>query len=382
MRRRWVKDDVLSVVNNHVVDYPTPLNISYMWGFGSVAGMCLVVQIVTGIFLSMHYMPDTNMAFTSVEHIMRDVRNGWLLRYLHANGASMFFVVVYIHMFRGLYYGSYMEPRGLLWVSGVAIYFVMVLTGFIGYVLPWGQMSYWGATVITNMVTAVPFVGQHIVEWLWGGYSIGNPTLQRFYSLHYVLPFAIAGLALVHLVLLHIEGSNNPLGVESKVDKVQFYPYYYVKDLFGTLVMITVLSWLAFYDPNKLGDPLNYIRADWIKTPEHIVPEWYFLPFYAILRSITDKTLGVVAMVVAILGLMTLPYTDKSEVRSAAFRPWYRQLYWLFVVDSIILGWVGGNVAEYPFVGVGQVAGVYYFMFIFVLVPLIGRLETRMMRVV
>lgn len=380
MRERWVKNDVLSVVNNHIVDYPTPANLSYLWGFGSLAGLCLVIQIATGIFLAMHYTGHVDLAMASVEHIMRDVKNGWLIRYLHANGASFFFIVVYIHMFRGLYYGSYSQPRGHLWCSGVLILLLMMGTGFIGYVLPWGQMSYWGATVITNLVSAIPVIGKSIVEWLWGGFSVDNPTLNRFFSLHYTLPFIIAALALVHLVLLHIDGSSNPLGVDTKVDKIGFYPYCYVKDLFVFLVLVGILSGFVFFSPNLLGHPDNYIGADSMQTPAHIVPEWYFLPFYAILRSIPDKLGGVIAMLLSIVGLMALPYINTSEVRSSTFRPLYRKLYWIFVADCFILGWIGQKAVEYPYIEIGQIGSAFYFMFIFVLVPLVGRFETSVMR--
>lgn len=380
MRKRWTNNSLLAVVNNHIVDYPTPANISYMWEFGVLAGMCLVIQLVTGIFLAMHYTAHVDLAFLSVEHIMRDVTNGWLLRYLHSNGASFFFIVVFAHIFRGLYYGSYAQPRGHLWCSGVAIFLLMMGTGFIGYVLPWGQMSFWGATVITNLISAVPLVGDSIVEWVWGGFSVANPTLNRFFSLHYLLPFVIAGLALVHLALLHTEGSSNPLGVDTGVDKIPFYPYFYVKGLFGFLIMLTVFSFFVFFYPNAMGHPDNYIPANPMVTPPHIVPEWYFLPFYAILRSIPHKLGGVVAMIAAILGLMALPYINTSEVRSSAFRPVFRKLYWLFVVDCFILGWIGQNVVEYPYVEIGQIGTVFYFGFLFVLIPGLGYLESRLMR--
>jgi ubiquinol-cytochrome c reductase cytochrome b subunit len=380
MKNRWTKQPLLAVVNNHVVDYPTPSNISYMWGFGSLAGLCLVIQIVTGVFLAMHYTAHADMAFTSVEHIMRDVNNGWLMRYLHANGASFFFIVVFTHMFRGLYYGSYAHPRGHLWNSGVLILFLMILTGFLGYVLPWGQMSFWAATVITNLVSAVPGIGGPIVEWLWGGFSVGNPTLNRFYSLHYLLPFVLAALALVHLALLHVDGSSNPLGVETKVDKISFYPYFYVKDFFGFLILMTVFTFFVFFYPNYLGHTDNYIPANPMVTPVHIVPEWYFLPFYAILRSIPHKLGGVFAMLFAIVGLMALPYINTSEVRSSAFRPIFRKLYWLFVVDCFILGWIGQSVVEYPYIEIGQVGAMYYFGFLFIMIPMMGVIEARMMR--
>lgn len=382
MRERWVKQKVLSVLNNHLVDYPTPGNLSYLWGYGSLAGLCLVIQIVTGILLAMHYTAHIDLAFTSVEHIMRDVNNGWLLRYMHANGATMFFGIVYIHMMRGLYYGSYSGPRGHLWCSGVLILLLMMGTGFIGYVLPWGQMSFWGATVITNLVSAIPYCGEEIVKWLWGGYGVENPTLNRFFSLHYTLPFIIAGLALVHLVLLHMDGSSNPLGVESKGDKIGFYPYFYVKDLYGLLIMLTVLSYIVFYKPNVIGHSDNYIQANAMITPAHIVPEVYFLPFYAILRSIPHKLGGVIAMGASIAGLMLLPYINTSEVRSNVFRPVMRKLYWLFVVDCVILGWIGQKAVEYPYIEVGQIATVYYFGYLFILIPVMGRLESYIMRTV
>ena len=380
MTNRWTKQPLLAVVNNHIVDYPTPVNLSYLWGFGSLAGLCLVIQIVTGIFLAMHYTAHVDLAFASVEHIMRDVNNGWLLRYLHANGASFFFIVVYLHIFRGLYYGSYAHPRGHLWSSGVLILLLMMGTGFIGYVLPWGQMSFWGATVITNLVSAIPFIGDPIVEWVWGGFSVDNPTLNRFFSLHYTLPFIIAGLALVHLALLHLEGSSNPLGVDSSSDKMPFFPYFYVKDLFGFLLLMTVFSYFVFFHPNTLGHPDNYIPANPMVTPAHIVPEWYFLPFYAILRSIPHKLGGVIAMIAAILGLILLPYINTSEVRSSAFRPIFRKFYWLFVVDCLILGWIGQNVVEYPYIEIGQVATIFYFFFLFLLLPLLGKIESKIIR--
>lgn len=380
MRERWVKNEVLAVVNNHIVDYPTPVNLSYLWGFGSLAGLCLVIQMVTGILLAMHYTPTIELARVSIGHIMRDVNNGWLLRYVHANGASFFFIVVYLHMFRGLYYGSYASPRGHLWCSGVLILFLMMATGFIGYVLPWGQMSYWGATVITNLVTAVPLVGKNIVEWLWGGYSIANPTLTRFFSLHYLLPFIIAAAALVHLVLLHVDGSSNPLGVETKVDKIGFYPYCYVKDLFLFIILVTVMSIIVFFNPSAMSHADNLIPVDTIKTPLHIVPEWYFLPFYAILRSIPDKLTGVAAMGVAILGLMALPYINTSEVRSSAFRPLYQRCYWVVVVNCLLLGWVGQQEVVYPYETLGKVVTVGYFIGVFIVLPMVGRVESWMIR--
>ena len=377
---RWNKDYVLAIVDNHIIDYPTATNISYLYGFGSLAGLMLVVQILTGIFLAMHYTPHVDLAFVSVEHIMRDVNNGWLIRYMHANGASMFFIVVYSHIFRGLYYGSYMQPREHLWCSGVIIFLLMMATAFMGYVLPWGQMSFWGATVITNLFSAIPVVGGSIVEWLWGGFCVDNATLNRFFSLHFVLPFVIAGLVIVHIALLHKDGSNNPLGIESSNDKISFYPYFYVKDLFSLMCFIVFFSIILFYYPNTLGHPDNYIPADPMLTPAHIVPEWYFLPFYAILRSIPDKLGGVAAMGGAIVILLFLPFINTSEVRSSTFRPIYRKLFWLLFADFLLLGWIGQAIVEEPFVIIGQIGTVFYFVYFLVLIPAVGLLENQLIR--
>jgi len=380
-RIRLNKNYLLAILNSHVIDYPTPINLTYAWSFGSTAGICLVLQILTGIFLAMHYTPHISLAFTSVEHIMRDVNNGWLIRYMHANGASMFFIVVYAHIFRGLYYGSYMYPRELLWCSGVVIFILMMGTAFMGYVLPWGQMSFWGATVITNLASAIPFVGNTIVEWLWGGFSVDNATLNRFFSLHFLLPFLIAGLTIVHLALLHEHGSNNPLGIESTVDKISFYPYFYVKDLFAFFGFITIFAGFVFYFPNLMGHPDNYIPANPMVTPAHIVPEWYFLPFYAILRSIPDKLGGVAAMGGALVILFAIPFINTSEIRSSQFRPLFRGFFWLLVVDFLILGWIGQKPVETPFIEVGQLATVFYFMFFIVLIPVLGILESHLIRI-
>jgi len=381
MRDRWQKNDILAVVSNHLVDYPTSINTSYMYGFGSLAGLMLVVQILTGVFLAMHYTPHVDLAFASVEHIMRDVNNGWLIRYAHANGGSFFFLVVYIHIGRGLYYGSYMSPREHLWASGVLLFVLMMATAFIGYVLPWGQMSFWGATVITNLFSAIPVVGESIVQWLWGGFSVDNATLNRFFSLHYLLPFAIAGLALVHLILLHQNGSTNPLGIESNVDKISFYPYFYVKDLLGFVVLMAIFTFFVYFQPNTLGHPDNYIPANPMVTPAHIVPEWYFLPFYAVLRSIPDKLGGVAAMGGAIVMLLLMPWLNTSEVRSSTFRPIYRKIFWFVLADFLILGWIGQNEVETPYVEVGQLATVIYFAFFLVVVPGLGKLESMLMRI-
>ena len=366
---------LISVVNNHLINYPTPINIHYGWNFGFLASMCLIIQILTGIFLAMHYTPHVDLAFASLEHIMRDVNYGWLLRYIHANGASMFFIVVYIHMFRGLYFGSYTKPRHLVWVIGVIILLLMILTAFIGYVLPWGQMSLWGATVITNLVSAVPLIGDSLVAWLWGGFSVDNATLNRFFSFHYLFPFIIAALSLVHLALLHQDGSGNPLGIESSVDKVSMYPYFIVKDILGLILFIVFFSFFVYFYPNALGHPDNYIEANPMVTPAHIVPEWYFLPFYAILRSIPHKLGGVLAMVSAIAILALLPWVHTTEIRSSRFRPLYRFFYYTIISCCLILGWIGGMPVEEPYVIIGQLASVYYFFYFLVLLPSLGNLE-------
>lgn len=378
MPNRLNKNYLLSFVDSHIVHYPSPINLTYAWSFGSLAGICLVIQILTGLFLAMHYTPHVDLAFSSVEHIMRDVHGGWLLRYMHANGASMFFIVVYSHIFRGLYYGSYMHPRQLLWCSGVIIFILMMATAFMGYVLPWGQMSFWGATVITSLVTAVPLVGTAIVEWLWGGFTVDNATLNRFFSLHFFLPFVIAGLTLVHLALLHKDGSNNPLGVDTSIDKIPFYPYFVAKDIFAFFVFLSFFCVFLFYFPNTLGHPDNYIPADCLHTPAHIVPEWYFLPFYAVLRSIPDKLGGVIAMGGALVILLLIPFTNTSEIRSTVFRPIFKLFYWLLVADFLILGWVGQKPVKDTYVIIGQVATLFYFMFFLGLIPLIGLIEKKL----
>jgi ubiquinol-cytochrome c reductase cytochrome b subunit len=372
---RWNKDASLSFIDSHIINYPTPINLNYMWSFGSTAGLCLVIQILTGVFLAMHYTPHIDFAFNSVEHIMRDVNGGWILRYAHANGASMFFIVVYCHIFRGLYYGSYIQPRGLLWISGVVIFLLMMATAFMGYVLPWGQMSFWGATVITNLFSAIPYIGSYVVEWLWGGFSVDNATLNRFFSLHYLMPFVIAGITIVHLSLLHREGSNNPLGINTNVETIPFYPYFYVKDLFSFFILLAIFSFFLFFFPNVLGHSDNYIPANPLVTPPHIVPEWYFLPFYAILRSIPDKLGGVVAMISAIIALMFLPFINTSEVRSSKFRPIFGVFYWFLFFDFIILGWIGQNPVETPFIEIGMFATAFYFLSLLILIPLIGIVE-------
>lgn len=370
-----IKNPIGAALSNHADNYPTPINLSYLWGFGSLAGIALVIQLFTGIFLAMHYTPEINLAFISVEHIMRDVVGGSGLRYIHANGASMFFIVVYIHMFRGLYYGSYFQPRSELWYSGVIIFLLMMATAFMGYVLPWGQMSFWGATVITNLFSAVPLIGNYIVQILWGGFSVDNPTLNRFFSFHYLLPFVITGLVGGHLLLLHKDGSNNPLGIDSTVDKIMFLPYFYAKDLVGFAVFALIFSFFVIYMPNYLGHPDNYIEANPMVTPAHIVPEWYFLPFYAILRTIPDKLGGVVLMVFAIVILLFLPNLDLSITRSSFFKPLHKILFWFFVSDSILLGWVGQEVVETPFLELSQIITPFYFIYFLICIPFLGLLD-------
>lgn len=372
-----LKQPIFSTLNQHLIDYPTPSNLSYWWGFGSLAGICLAIQIVTGVFLAMHYTPHVDLAFNSVEHIMRDVEGGWLLRYMHANGASMFFIVVYLHIFRGLYYASYDSPREFVWCLGVVIFLLMIVTAFIGYVLPWGQMSFWGATVITSLASAIPVVGDTIVTWLWGGFSVDNATLNRFFSLHYLLPFILVGASLLHLAALHQYGSNNPLGVHSKMDKIAFYPYFYVKDLVGWVAFAIFFSIWIFCAPNVLGHPDNYIPANPMATPPHIVPEWYFLPIYAILRSIPDKLFGVAAIALVFLSLLALPFMKSSYVRSSSFRPIYQKLFWFFLADCLLLGWIGCEPVEAPYVTIGQISSVAFFLF-FVLTPILGRVGKRM----
>lgn len=376
---KWIESrlPIISTIDGALVSYPAPRNLNYWWNFGSLAGFMLVAQIVTGIILVMHYTPHVTLAFASVEHIMRDVNYGWLIRYAHANGASMFFIVVYIHIIRGLYYGSYKAPRELLWWLGIVIFLLMMATAFMGYVLPWGQMSFWGATVITNLFGAVPYVGGDIVTLLWGGFSVDNPTLNRFFSLHYLLPFLIVAVVFLHLWALHTSKSNNPLGIDIKGDQdtVPFHPYYTAKDAFGLCVFLMFFAYWVFFNPNYLGHPDNYIEANPLVTPAHIVPEWYFLPFYAILRAVPDKLGGVLAMGGAIVILFFLPYLDFSKVRSAKFRPVYKMAFWIFVVNGVILGYIGAMPAEGIYITVGRIASIYYFAHFFIIVPLIAWYE-------
>jgi ubiquinol-cytochrome c reductase cytochrome b subunit len=376
---RWIdyRLPFVATLQHELYEYPTPRNLSYWWNFGSLSGIMLVVMIVTGIFLAMQYTPHATLAFDSVERIMRDVDYGWMLRYAHMNGASMFFALLYIHMFRGLYYGSYKQPRELLWILGVIILILAIMTAFMGYVLPWGQMSYWAATVITNLFSAIPLIGQSIVTFLWGGFTVGNPTLNRFYALHYLLPFVILAVVLLHLIALHRFGSNNPLGIEMKgpQDTLPFHPYFTIKDLFGLAVFLLIYSFFVFYAPNFLGSSDNYIPANPMQTPNHIVPEWYLLPYYAILRSVPNKLLGVILAFGSIFLLFLVPWLDSSPVRSARFRPVYKWVFWLLVIDVIALGWVGANPPEGLVVMVGQIATFYYFVHFLILFPVIGKLE-------
>ncbi|MCK0068557.1 cytochrome b [Kordiimonas laminariae] len=390
----WVEErlPVLALVSNVVgPDTPTPRNLNYFWNFGSLAGLMLVVQLISGIVLAMHYTPDTSLAFDSVERIMRDVNYGWLIRYMHANGASFFFIAVYIHILRGLYYGSYKAPREVLWMLGLVIFLLMMATAFMGYVLPWGQMSFWGATVITNLFSAVPVVGEDIVTLLWGGFSVDNPTLKRFFSLHYLLPFVITGVVILHIWAKKVSDSGNPLGVEvqSSADQIPFHPFYTIKDAFGVGVFFFVFAAFIFYDPNAMGHPDNYIPADPLVTPDSIVPEWYFLPFYAILRSITfdigipftdiviipAKLLGVIAMFAAIIILFFLPWLDTSKVRSTRFRPTYRYFFWFLVADMVLLTIVGGKKPEGIWPLLGLIGTAYYFAHFLVIMPLLGKIE-------
>ncbi len=376
---KWFNDRLpLLTLANHLTDYPTPKNLNYWWTFGGILTFCLITQIVTGLTLAMHYIAHADMAFESVEHIMRDVNYGWLIRYIHANGASMFFLAVYIHIFRSLFYGSYKSPREIIWIIGIIIYLLMMAAAFMGYVLPWGQMSFWGATVITNLFSAIPLVGEGIVTWLWGGYSVDNPTLTRFFTLHYLIPFLILGLVVLHIWALHVPGNNNPVGIDIKKpskDTVPFHPYIVIKDGFALLMFMIVFAFFVFYAPNILGHADNYIEANPLVTPAHIVPEWYLLPFYAILRSVPDKLLGVIAMLSAILILAVLPWLDTSKIRSAVFRPLYKQFYWILVADVLILGYMGAMPAEGLYLLIARVATAYYFLHFLVILPVLGLKE-------
>jgi ubiquinol-cytochrome c reductase cytochrome b subunit len=375
----WINDrlPIIATLENTLKKHPYPKNLSYWWNFGSIAGIALVIQILSGLFLAMHYVPNTKFAFDSVEHIMRDVNYGWLIRYIHAVGASMFFVALYAHMIRGLYYGSYKAPREILWWIGIIIFLLTMATAFMGYVLPWGQMSFWGATVITNLFSAIPVVGKSIVEWLWGGYSVDNPTLNRFFVLHFLMPFLILGIVLLHLLALHTAGSNNPTGVpvKTKKDVISFHPYFTIKDLVGFAIFFLIFGYFLFFYPNALGHPDNYIPANPLVTPAHIVPEWYFLPFYAILRAVPDKLGGVLMMFGAIILLFFLPYLDRSPIRSGAYRPLFKKFFYVFVINFIFLGWLGKSPAEGWYIWASRITTFYYYAYFLIILPNLPKFE-------
>lgn len=373
---RWVNNIFLSILHDHILSYPTPKNLSYGWSFGALSGICLVIQLISGLFLSMHYIPDINLAFASVEHIMRDVNYGWFVRYLHSNGASMFFFAIFFHTFRNIYFGSYLHPRVHLWYSGILIFFLLMAIAFMGYVLPWGQMSFWGATVITNLFSAIPIYGATIVEWLWGGFSVDQATLNRFFSFHFFLPFILSAVAFIHLALLHEVGSSDPLTLDANTHNihpavVNFFPYFYVKDLHSTFIFFFIFFIFIFYYPNLLGHPDNYIEANSMVTPAHIVPEWYFLPFYAILRSVPNKLGGVIAMVFSIVSLAVFPLF-KPAVKSPTFRSYYTFLIWVFASNFILLGWIGQQPVEEPFTEIGMFCTLFYFAIIFFFMPFLS----------
>nr|AGB14358.1 cytochrome b [Pelophylax hubeiensis] len=370
---------LLKIINGSFIDLPTPANISAWWNFGSLLGVCLIAQIATGLFLAMHYTADTSLAFSSIAHICRDVNNGWLLRNLHANGASFFFICIYFHIGRGLYYGSYLYKE--TWNIGVILLFLVMATAFVGYVLPWGQMSFWGATVITNLLSAAPYIGPDLVQWIWGGFSVDNATLTRFFTFHFILPFIIAAASMIHLLFLHQTGSSNPTGLNSNLDKVSFHPYFSYKDLLGFVIMLGALASLSTFAPNLLGDPDNFTPANPLITPPHIKPEWYFLFAYAILRSIPNKLGGVLALLLSIMVLFLMPIIHTSKLRSLMFRPIAKTFFWALIANTAILTWIGGQPVEDPFITIGQIASGLYFLIFVLLIPSLGLLENKLLKI-
>nr|AAP20659.1 cytochrome b [Nilssonia gangetica] len=368
---------MIKIINNSLIDLPSPSNISMWWNFGSLLGACLTLQIITGLFLAMHYSPDISTAFSSISHITRDVQYGWLIRNTHANGASLFFMCIYLHIGRGLYYGSYLYKQ--TWNTGVILLLLTMATAFMGYVLPWGQMSFWGATVITNLLSAIPYIGTTMVQWVWGGFSVNNATLTRFFTLHFLMPFMILGLTMIHLMFLHETGSNNPTGLNSNTDKIPFHPYFSYKDLMGLMVTLTLLLFITMFYPNLLGDPDNFTPANPLSTPPHIKPQWYFLFAYAILRSVPNKLGGVLALLMSILVLLTLPLLHTSKQRTLTFRPITQTLFWSFVANTMLLTWIGGQPVENPFIYIGQVASILHFTILLMLMPISNMIENKIM---
>ena len=371
------KDPIISIFSDLIVDLPSPTSISYMWNFGSLLGLCLMIQLITGIFLSMFYCSDSSLAFSSVIHIVRDVNFGWLLRYIHANGASFFFLCVYFHIARGMYYGSFIRLR--LWYSGIIIFIFMMIIAFLGYVLPWGQMSFWGATVITNFFSAIPYIGNTIVFWIWGGFSVGKATLSRFYAFHYVFPFILVGLIFIHLLILHEKGSNNPNGISSDSDKISFHPYFTIKDLYGFFLFMILFSMIVFWSPNYLGDAENFISSNPLVTPVHIVPEWYFLFAYAILRGIPNKLGGLIALVLSLVVLFFLPFLHLNNISSLTFSPFGKLFFWLFISNFLLLTWLGSQIVSYPFLLLSQISSFFYFSYFLFFMPLIGITENKIL---